>query len=57
MTVFRTGSAEAGEMRPLLAKTYPLEAIREAQAAFLEKSHIGNIALLPQHPAEAHSGL
>lgn len=38
---------ERGEIRPLLAATYPLERIAEAQAAFLEKRHIGKIALIP----------
>jgi NADPH:quinone reductase-like Zn-dependent oxidoreductase len=38
---------EKGEIRPLLAGTYPLERIAEAQAAFQEKRHIGKIALIP----------
>jgi NADPH:quinone reductase-like Zn-dependent oxidoreductase len=39
-----------GEIRPLLAGTYPLERIAEAQAAFQEKRHIGKIALIPPCP-------
>ena len=38
---------ERGEIRPLLAKTYPLEAIAAAQREFLKKSHVGNFVLIP----------
>jgi NADPH:quinone reductase-like Zn-dependent oxidoreductase len=38
---------ETGEIRPLLAATYPLDRIAEAQRAFQEKQHIGKIVLLP----------
>lgn len=38
---------ERGEIRPLLAGTYPLGQIAEAQIAFQEKRHIGKIALIP----------
>jgi len=38
---------ERGEIRPILAKTYPLSALREAQTAFIEKAHTGNIVVLP----------
>lgn len=38
---------ERGEIRPLLAATYPLERIAEAQAAFQEKRHVGKIVLIP----------
>ncbi len=38
---------EKGEIRPLLAGTYPLERIAEAQIAFQEKRHIGKIVLIP----------
>ncbi len=37
---------EAGEIRPVLAKTYPLHDLRAAQEAFLEKSHIGKIGIV-----------
>jgi len=36
-----------GEIKPLVAASYPLEQLREAQAAFLEKRHIGNIVIVP----------
>jgi NADPH:quinone reductase-like Zn-dependent oxidoreductase len=38
---------ERGEIRPILAKTFPLESIGEAQTAFLEKKHVGNFVLIP----------
>lgn len=38
---------ERGEIRPLLAKTYPLDQIVSAQQEFLKKSHVGNFVLIP----------
>ncbi|RMF38524.1 MAG: alcohol dehydrogenase [Alphaproteobacteria bacterium] len=38
---------ERGEIRPVLAATYPLEKLREAQTAFIEKKHTGNIVVVP----------
>ncbi len=38
---------ERGELRPLLAKTFPLERIADAQREFLEKKHVGNFVLIP----------
>ena len=38
---------EKGEIRPLLADTYPLARIAEAQRAFQEKGHVGKIVLIP----------
>ncbi len=38
---------EHGEIRPLLAKTFALHDIAEAQTEFLEKKHFGNFVLLP----------
>lgn len=38
---------ERGEIRPMLAATYPLSELREAQAAFIEKRHTGNIVVVP----------
>jgi NADPH:quinone reductase-like Zn-dependent oxidoreductase len=38
---------ERGELRPLLAETFPLERIVDAQRKFLEKRHVGKIVLLP----------
>ena len=36
-----------GEVRPLVAKTFPLEMIADAQREFLEKKHVGSIVLIP----------
>jgi NADPH:quinone reductase-like Zn-dependent oxidoreductase len=36
---------EAGEIRPVVAETYPLRDLHAAQDAFLAKSHIGKIAI------------
>lgn len=41
------GYIERGEIKPLLAKTFPLEEIATAQQAFLEKKHVGNFVLIP----------
>ncbi len=38
---------EKGEIRPLLAYTYPLARIADAQRAFQEKRHVGKIVLIP----------
>ena len=38
---------EAGEIKPALAATYPLEKLREAQSAFIAKEHTGNIVVVP----------
>jgi NADPH:quinone reductase-like Zn-dependent oxidoreductase len=38
---------EGGEIRPLLAKTFPLVQIVDAQREFLEKRHVGNFVLIP----------
>jgi NADPH:quinone reductase-like Zn-dependent oxidoreductase len=38
---------EAGEIRPVLAATYPLEELRAAQEAFTAKQHTGNIVVIP----------
>jgi len=47
--IFRNlvGYIEDNELRPLLAKTFPIGEIQEAQKAFLKKQHIGNLVLLP----------
>lgn len=39
------GYIERGEVEPLLAGTYPLEKLHEAQTAFIEKRHVGNIVV------------
>lgn len=36
---------EAGEIHPVVAETYPLQDLRAAQEAFLEKSHMGKIVI------------
>lgn len=36
---------EAGAIRPHVAKTFPLESIREAQTEFLRKDFVGNFVL------------
>jgi NADPH:quinone reductase-like Zn-dependent oxidoreductase len=41
---------ERGEIRPLLAATFPLSEIVAAQKAFLEKKHVGNFVLIPPAP-------
>jgi NADPH:quinone reductase-like Zn-dependent oxidoreductase len=41
------GYIERGEIRPLLAKTFPLARIADAQRDFLEKNHVGNFVLIP----------
>jgi NADPH:quinone reductase-like Zn-dependent oxidoreductase len=38
---------ENGEIRPLLAKTFPLERIVDAQREFSEKKHVGKFVLIP----------
>jgi len=38
---------ESGAIRPALAATYPLDQLREAQAAFIRKEHTGNIVVTP----------
>lgn len=39
------GYIEAGEIRPVLAQRHPLHALRTAQEAFLEKSHLGKVGI------------
>lgn len=41
------GYIERGEIRPILAATYPLAQLPEAQTAFIEKRHVGNIVVVP----------
>ncbi len=38
---------EQGEIRPLVAKTFPLEQIADAQREFLKKNYVGNFVLIP----------
>jgi len=39
------GYIERGEVRPLLAATYPLAKLHQAQTAFIAKKHTGNIVV------------
>jgi NADPH:quinone reductase-like Zn-dependent oxidoreductase len=41
------GYIERGEIRPVVAATFPLERIVDAQRAFLEKRHVGKFVLIP----------
>lgn len=38
---------ERGEITPLLAGTFPLERIADAQREFMQKRHVGNLVLIP----------
>ena len=38
---------ERGEIKPLLAATYPLSEFHSAQQAFIDKKHTGNIVVIP----------
>ena len=38
---------EQGKIKPALAATFPLEELRDAQAAFIAKEHTGNIVVVP----------
>lgn len=38
---------ERGELRPMLAATYPLEEFHAGQSAFIDKAHAGNIVAVP----------
>ncbi len=41
------GYIERGEIRPLVAKSFPLKEIADAQREFLKKTHFGNFVLIP----------
>ncbi|MFT7593762.1 MAG: NADPH:quinone reductase-like Zn-dependent oxidoreductase [Paracoccaceae bacterium] len=41
------GYIERGEIKPVLAATYPLSQLPKAQAAFIDKTHTGNIVVIP----------
>lgn len=41
------GYIERGEIRPMLAATYPLKELQAAQRAFVGKKHAGNIVVIP----------
>ena len=44
---------ENGEIRPLLAQTFPLEQIVEAQREFTKKKHVGKFVLIPPPVSES----
>ncbi len=46
---------EAAEIRPVVAKTYPLSAIHEAQNDFVTKSHPGKLVLVPDALWDDHA--
>ena len=39
------GYIERGEVKPVLARAFPLEKLHDAQQAFIDKKHIGNIVV------------
>jgi len=41
------GYIERGEVKPMLAATYPLRDLKVAQQAFIDKAHVGNIVVIP----------
>jgi NADPH:quinone reductase-like Zn-dependent oxidoreductase len=41
------GYIERGEIEPVLARTFPLELIADAQQEFLKKEHVGKFVLIP----------
>ncbi len=41
---------EANRYRPIIAQTWPLERIADAQRAFLAKRHVGKLVLIPPEP-------
>ena len=42
------GYIEGGEIAPLLAGTFPLEQIADAQREFMRKRHVGKLVLIPE---------
>ena len=41
---------EQEEIKPLVAKVFPLQDIADAQREFLRKEHVGNFVLVPPVP-------
>jgi len=41
------GYIEAGKVKPVLAATYALTGLHDAQRAFIAKAHTGNIVVCP----------
>jgi NADPH:quinone reductase-like Zn-dependent oxidoreductase len=46
------GYIERNEIKPLVAKSYPLKDIVQAQQDFLAKNHVGKLVLVPAHNLE-----
>lgn len=44
------GYIERGEIKPLVAASYPLEDLKDAQEEFLAKRHVGNIVIEVRQP-------
>ena len=40
---------ESNKLRPLVARTFPLSEIVEAQREFVKKAHVGKFVLIPNH--------
>ena len=38
---------ETGDVKPALAATFPLNELHKAQDAFVAKTHMGNIVVVP----------
>ena len=49
------GYIERGEIKPLLAKTFALENIVQAQQTFIDKKHVGKFVLIPPPVTEEQS--
>ena len=46
---------ERGEFRPVVAGTFPLHDIVEAQRRFLDRRHVGKLVLIPESIASPRS--
>jgi NADPH:quinone reductase-like Zn-dependent oxidoreductase len=44
------GYVNSDELRPVVARTFPLDRIRQAQEEFLTKEHVGKLVLVPPAP-------
>ena len=45
--LIEVGACEHAEIRPVLAKKFPISKIKKAQEEFLNKKHLGNFIILP----------
>jgi NADPH:quinone reductase-like Zn-dependent oxidoreductase len=46
---------ERGEIKPLVAKVFPLDQIASAQEEFLNREHVGNFVLVPPDARAAYN--